>query len=414
MARINIDGMRHRAKNKPSLVVEQNLFKAGGYFNDPPADIANGSRVVQLDRSSMYDVVIPQFFKRSQAGEIFNNAMYRIDQTQDCPFLQINAKWVGRYNDGKPTTLQGDWANHLPDFALAEDLSIKERAITQAYSNVNANEGNTVLWLGEAKETVKMLGDIGTAIKNLHAATKKARIAWMKGKLSVEGQQKLTLALLFGILPLEQQIADFMEGLFRTKDHGGRYTARGFRVASDSTSKEEALTREIDGSGSPRFYEVVTWNETIEIVARAGVLYEIDLSKTPFLAMILDPKSVVSTAYALARLSFVIDWFINVGSTLAAWSPSMGVNERSAWITLEVTRVMAGTTHLSLTHAGETDYSKGNQSLTVSGGTSFKKTRYEKWRVPINRSDLAIFPRLDLNLDLSKIASLVLLFAKIK
>lgn len=361
----------------------------------------------------MYDVVIPQFFKRSQAGEIFNNPMYRIDQTQETPYLSINSKWYSRYDDGWPTYLKGDWANYIPDFTLTEDLSIKDRAITQAYSNISANEGNTLLWLGEAKETVKMLGDIGAALKKLHAATKKARIAWMKGHLSVEGQQQLTLALLYGILPLEQQIADFTEGLFRTKDHQSRHTARGFRVASDSLSDQKVFTREIIGYGSPRFYEVTTWNETVEITARAGVLYEIDISDVPFMAMILDPKSVVSTAYALARLSFVIDWFINVGSTLAAWSPSMGVVERSAWITLEVTRVMAGNTLVTMTHAGKPDL-KDDEKLSVSGSSSFNRTRYEKWRVPISRADLALLPRLDLNLDLEKIAALVLLFAKIK
>lgn len=140
---------------------------------------------------------------------------------------------------------------------------------------------------------------------------------------------------------------------------------------------------------------------------RAGVLYEIDLTDVPWISVILDPKQVVTTAYALARLSFVIDWFINVGGTLKAWAPAIGVNELSAWVTVEVTNTIAGNASKSM---------QNNDSWISSGNVSasFNLMKREKYRVPIDRSDLAIFPRINLDLNLDKIFALVLLFAKSK
>lgn len=193
--------------------------------------------------------------------------------------------------------------------------------------------------------------------------------------------------------------------MFEIKQANSRQTARGYRVLSETSSEVvERLDYRNDNTTVDPFISAphrAISAESLDVVVRAGVLYEIDIDDTPWISVILDPKAVVSTAYALARLSFVIDWFVNVGGTLAAWSPSMGVNELSAWITVEIQ------------HNHEVKFIASNPDFYTGSGSYNRKT-VEKWRVPINRSDLSIIPRLDINLDVDKLFAMVLLFAKVK
>lgn len=399
-------GFRHRSKSQPRVLKETSFVVTTYDPNSSPSvrTGVQGPFVVRASDDDLHDVSIKGFHRRQANGEIFNNPMVKRTYEYKNPTFPYSANLAKTSDRRYYSTYRGSLWFEVPPFKLSlDEQNLIDNAVTQAYSNISAQDGNTLLWLGEFKETVQMLFQIGEAIKALHIATKPERIKWMKGQLSVAGQQKLTLALLFGILPLEQSIADFMEGLFRNKENGTRSTARGFRVGTKSGTFNDVIPDSVHAEF------VRSWNETLEVSVRAGVLYDIDLDKLPWLALMLDPKSVVSTAYALARLSFVIDWFINVGGTLAAWSPSFGTNELSAWVTVETVRTLAGNIeYVPRPHSGDMVASG------ISGSSSYSVQERVKYRVPVSRKDLAIFPRIDVNLDMSKIASLVLLFTKIK
>jgi len=119
----------------------------------------------------------------------------------------------------------------------------------------------------------------------------------------------------------------------------------------------------------------------------------------------------VETAYALARLSFVIDWFINVGNTLKAWSPSLGTNILAAFLTFEEKYTQRVTETLIRIPR---DLPTTTETVNCEGSYSYELETTLKTRVPISRNDLAIVPRMDFNLNLDKIFALVLLFAKAK
>lgn len=391
-------GLRFRPSMQQTVAIQRSR-----YIQGPTNSSWTGGEVATHRKSkSMYDVVTPDFKKRSAAGEIFNSPMVLQEETLEYPLVNLSL-------ENKEINLSYSATVHLPmpGRRLNVDDSIfsniYSNAITNAYANVSANEGNTLLWIGEAKETVSMLFDIGKGLRALYEKTKAQRIKWAKGKLTIEAQQQLTLQILYGILPLEQQISDFMEGLFRIKQADSRQTARGLSVKTDSASYTVSNPNlNVDGMVNCGYMCLAS--ESFDLTVRAGVLYEIDISDTPWLAVIADPKAVVSTAYALARLSFVIDWFINVGGTLAAWSPSMGVKELSAWITVEANHIQ------KVKYVAPTDL---NPYRSVPEGGYTYSTRL-KWRKPISRSDLAVIPRININLDVDKILAMVLLFAKIK
>lgn len=371
---------------------------------DPTRRVEHGMVATSRIEEKMWDVNNPGFKKRSAAGEIFNNPMYRTTENMSYPLIRL----VQPKKTGYSTRFTS--YRHLPlvkpslDARVAQGKldNLSDNAITDAFANVSANEGNTLLWLGEMKETIKMLSDIGKGLKMLHEKTADQRKKWAKGKLTVKETQSLTLAILYGILPLEQQIADFMEGLFETKQANSRNTARGFRVFTDTSSLQYNLTADVNAYSGAEYFAFS--QEALSVTVRAGVLFEVDIEDTPWLSVILEPKAIVSTAYALARLSFVLSWFINVGGTLAAWSPSAGVKELSSWVTVTVEHdhVVKYVCH------GKT------QANPVSGEGEYKRSTTEKWRVPVTRADLPVFPPLDVNLDIEKVLAMVLLFAKIK
>lgn len=395
----NVTGMRFR---DPTMV--QTVAKQYSHYQNGTQKQSYYAGEVATSRhtKSMYDVVTPNFRKRSAEGEIINSPMYRTEEKFDYPL--IDYKYSDKYGNELYAAVQLPVVPTRLDSSESIFTNNYNNAITDAYANISANEGNTLLWIGEAKETVSMCFDIGKGLRALYEKTKKQRKEWAKGKLTIEAQQQLTLQILYGLLPLEQQIADFMEGLFRIKQADSRQTARGLRVqqknASYTFTNPDYYPDPMVGVGYMAIVE-----ESFDVVVRAGVLYEIDISDTPWISVILDPKSVVSTAYALARLSFVWDWFINVGGTLAAWSPSMGVNELSAWVTVEERHIQTVKYVPPITL-------KPFRAYPTGGG--YTRILTKKWRKPINRSDLAIIPRLDVNLDVEKLLAMVLLFAKIK
>lgn len=396
--------MRFRQKLAVQRTFDAGIETLRPAYPPPPPRYKLGTQRTYYENEFMYDVVIEDFHRRSKNGEIFNNSMYTESVKEDTPYASYVFE---QYQSPKDTTTYTveyvPWHPSLPK-TMPDHQHLVDLAVTAAYANVSANEGNTLLWLGEFRETVSMLFDIGKGIKALVDATKHARKQWAKGQLTVEAQQKLTLSILYGILPLEESIAQFMEGLFRTKPDG-RHTARGFQVKTET----EDFTHDAKLPLWPtsQVIDRAYYTKTTETVVRAGVLTDIDYDGVPWLSVIADPKSVISTAYALARLSFVIDWFINVGNTLKAWTPSAGTTELSAWVTVEQTVSLTGITKCVLP-------SNNTTKNRASGSGKFNLEKRVKYRSPISRADLAIFPRYTLDLDLSKISAMVLLFAKVK
>lgn len=404
MYHFDLSTMRHRTKLSQLRFQDAkslDFYYTEGSYNPPAPTI--DSQLVFRENHDMWDVVVKDFHRRSKNGEIFNNPMYSEHVKVELPLSTL----AGVSGEGEKTrrTVKNDfgYAESTIDSmrTLNWDDSGINTSITAAYAGVTANEQNAVLWLGEFRETIKMFKDIGQGLYALWQKTKKQRAEWAKGKLTIPEAQSLTLGILYGIVPLEQSITQVMEGLFNFKPANSRQTSRGFSVTTDVTSDSDS--RLLWG----RDRVINNWAESLETTVRAGVLYDIDIDDLPRLAIIADPKQIVETAYALARLSFVIDWFINVGNTLKAWSPSTGTNILAAFVSIEETYTIdvQGSYYVE---------PLPNYSSSIRGERTGKKMVKRKYRYPIDRSDLAILPRVYVNLDLDKIFALVLLFARVK
>ena len=343
----------------------------------------------------MWDIPTKGFTAKSGKGDIINSPMlqekrieqYAVYATQENTPLK----------DGGAYTGSGLEVARAPQFTLDLPERIIDSAVTKAFANVSANESNALLWAGEARESIKMFYDIGKRLYELVRATADQRKAYLKGKLSIKEAQSMTLGLLYGLVPLSEAFEQWRKGLLKILPKG-RQTFRGFNTHSDRTSYsyEELIHNwKID----------IFVTETIDSNVRAGVLADIDPPPVTVLTL-LEPRAVVSTAYALSRLSFVVDWFINVGNWLCSWSPTVGTNILSSWVVIETEqKITARNKWLPVLN----DWEK-TQSVSGNGTATISLKR--KLRIPVSPSNRPYLPSVDVNLNIDKIFALILLFGK--
>lgn len=346
----------------------------------------------------MWDIPTKGFKRAQKEGKIFNKPMLRETITENYGLYAYSESTMIKESSGG-----GSFAGSgleiatcpLPTLVVPERLI--DDAVTKAFAKVSANKSNALLWAGEFKESIAMFYGIGKALYKLYKSTEKQRIAYAKGKLSLKEAQSMTLAILYGIMPLGEAFKQWQEGLFNILPKG-RQTFRGFNTHSDSKSysyEKPHINWKID----------VSVKESLTANIRAGVLADIDPPSFT-LATILEPRSVVSTAWALSRLSFVVDWFINIGGWLASWSPTVGTKILASWVVIETThKVSAQHTMVSVL-----DPHEESQTITGSGNGTVEIVR--KLRLPVNPSERPYLPSVNVNLNLDKIFSLILLFGK--
>lgn len=354
--------------------------------------------VTGYHKSEMWDYPTKDFKKISATGGIVNTPMRSVIEYASLPAYAVQEHAVYADDNGW-TNGRGVFGVQCPSHTLTIPQSYIDKAITSAFANVTITESDTLLWLGEMRESIEMFHSIGQSLLKLCRLTAAQRKAWFKGKLTVKEAQSLTLQLQYGIMPLEQQLEAWQEGLLKTLP-AGRKTVRGYATYS-ATKDYETISPEQNWRIRHKVHEVLEAN------IRAGVLFDVQPPDQPEIAF-FEPRAVLTTAYALARLSFVIDWFVNVGPTIAAWSPTVGTNILSSWVTIEETRTIWCTD----VHEGVIDGTERSQQLSGSG------TGYRQWviknRYPISTADRPILPSIVIDLNVSKVLSLILLLAKAK
>jgi len=119
-------------------------------------------------------------------------------------------------------------------------------------------------------------------------------------------------------------------------EKGTRFTARGNNYIFDeplTTTAELHFTNSALAANFCGYTATVT--KATERMFRAGVLVEIDTSINAGLA-IWGLDSPLEAIWELMSLSFVIDWFFNIGSCLNAAFLNPGLEPRISWVTEKV------------------------------------------------------------------------------
>lgn len=193
-----------------------------------------------------------------------------------------------------------------PDFGLTGD-----RAITKIYEKIRGHS-NIIVDLAESGATIKMLRN-ALNVKKMMAEVVRQAVIPKRGRRST-GQKRLDyvtskwLEGRYGWLPLVHSTYDALKTLDR-KVSGGLVVMKGRSGAAES---------DIRISGGSGGYFDPQIREDIKLQFRTEYVIQFGLPSTNSLYdwTSLNPAGI---AWELLPLSFVADWFVNVGDTLALW-----------------------------------------------------------------------------------------------
>jgi hypothetical protein len=273
----------------------------------------------------MADTLTPGFFRKTKAGKLLPiNGM-----TQTVKHLLMT---VSTYSaSANPSyTVGGQWPigfnlDNLPPDPPAEalydsayaDRDLRVRALARAKSP----DLDLLTTLAELRKTAELFDMAAVRLaqyqeKLAHRARRKAGLKRLKN--AAEVFSSLWLESRYGWRLVYYDI----QSLCRAVANHGALRSRGFAEARGTYHGTATSTL---STGGNNLYWELKYPVTVEWIERRGVLFEINLS-TPNVGF-----SPIMTGWEIIPWSFVVDWFINVGETLQAFSPRVGFDSPQAW-----------------------------------------------------------------------------------
>lgn len=292
----------------------------------------------------MEDVVTPNWKKLMAAGHIINNPMVTCDLTVN-KALYVHHR-VGTFNT--TTTIDATWKDEIPmpsgypwtsltpdsvGIMLNNESYNDERmlAITKSWSEVQVSEIQALASLGEMPETIRWIASLLERALSIIRAVKGKNLKnlvkhqFHSKKDSIDTVSNLWLELRYALRPLVFEMQQAVTALQTQVKKGSRQTARGYnRVQPVSTTYG---TKTLGACHVDLRTTIVRRSNY-----RAGVLYTIDENINGIMALwgIDQP---LETVWELTPLSFILDWFFNVGDVISSWSYNAGLHPLTSFVT---------------------------------------------------------------------------------
>jgi hypothetical protein len=247
-----------------------------------------------------------------------------------------------------------------------------EYYVQKAAAAIYSSGWDAATFIAEIGQLRKMLSNVGKKIDNLSQGRSPGELydLWLEGR--------------YGWRTLMYDIKDLHEVLSRSNERRTRYReAKGFTDGGSYNDYTDGTSNDI----TVRYSTSVSWTMNL----RGTVVADIDIPDFQF--------NPVTTAWEVTRLSFVVDWLINVGQALEAASFLLKVKAYKACGGVKVDFNLTGDA-TKLSHGS-------NLSATVSG--SWNATASFIQRVPMA---VSASPRMKLRLDEYKVIDLLALVAQ--
>lgn len=317
---------RHRLSDGTVPVPCIHTIRRNGYAN--ATDSFNGG--LSGPYREMWDVVVPNFKRRSEAGEIFTNPLLQIAATNT--MVPGKVRWKYKYADtaGRPNGeyWEGWWdhplagalgRNTAPEPNASVDDAITQ-AVTEALSKVRQPEFMGAVAMAEAKRTLEMLANPLANMRRLTASM--GRAAWsaftLRGRRTARSMASFQDALAsqwlmyrYGIMPLIYDMESLLKALIAS--HAARETFRAsVRVAPVITTSNGSCVppanSPLAGIATVSYTETLTQSATV----RASILTQYSSTCTSEYGVgLLDTPE---AALELVPYSFVADWLVNLSS----------------------------------------------------------------------------------------------------
>lgn len=362
---------------------------------------------------TMQDTETANFHVRRARGEIINSPLllqvienhpatpgaynqFKHWYGTDTPPTRYGESWVGSW--AWPTDL---WPSYLSiDMSSLDDdiASLSDKAVTQAFANASSAEMAVLMTAGEGSKTVASIASIlGRAVKILRAV-RKLDIKYLKRQISYKELEDRYMELRYALRPLMIDAKQTLAALEKSKSLGlSRQTARGFASQTASANDTVPLTGIYETTGT------VVRTCKLDVEVRAGVLCDVQTTNDSIFGL----DQIAETAWELVPFSFIADWFVNIGDTIAAWMPSAGITHLASWVTVIQTVTQ--------------ENSLGPLTLTpaphfTSFGFTWQNQRIKRVSKLVHRSpnpNLSLLPTVSVRLDPLKLLDLTVILRKI-
>lgn len=409
--------MRQRTRVTDPVYTTQSMSYHYPYDNSERKSSVTSEVLTSTKTETMSDIPTVGFDRLRSRGIIINSPMFsqKGDSTQTLEFFE-NFLGVSKDAQGKVDKKSGFIdrgtmsAKELlgnakfPSLPSSFGSNAKDIAVTQAWANVNQATASSLVSIAEARKTASSMTQImARAIKILRAVRKLDAKA-LKGELSPSELSDRYLEARYAIRPLIYDAQGLIDA-YNHKRKADRFTARG--TARDHFS--DSINGTVTNFSSFR----TNYRSQIEasFEARAGVLYQYDLKGLSETLSVYGFDQPIEAIWELVPFSFIIDWFFNVGNTIAAWTPNVGTQPLASWVktTTTIKKTCAVT---SLDVIPDVYPQQDSRGRSVSGSGSWTTVSVDTARTPDPRRPF--LPRLDINLDALKLVDLLLIGNKLR
>lgn len=385
------------------------------------------------------DIVTSDYASLIAKGVIINNAYSNHKTTVSTPGIGIAAeftteryacspaRWTPDYimqDTGYRMLSRIDWNGGVflepPDMTAALNQAISA-AVTEAWANIDSSEISALVSVLEGEKTLMGLLDcsrrlykfarnvkrlqlkkLSSVFKDL--SSKESKHAWrqIKDEFSLNALADRYLEVRYGLRPIYYDMMGALKAFFK-EARLERHTYRGRQVLTSHTSDTKVTVGRVTDYYLPVF--TLARRCDVETEIRAGVLCEVDYDS-------LDPwglQSAAESMWDLMPYSFIVDWFFNVGDTLAAWTPNAGLSPRASWYKVKTTCTRTSNlvdTRFDPVALAKMPYPYRVKSQSYVGwfdGPCFKVTE-DTYRVP--HTDRYTLPTMKLRLNTAKLLDL--------
>lgn len=426
---------RTRSKSTANLITGargniQRHYVTGVVVKDQPFSWSTSSTAFP---QTMTDYVTPGYFKSVRKGETLAvNSMTR-SGVHSFASDSLSNRWSVRYNATgvvqHESTLDGDIISYISASAGGNYPGYAQRrswlgsstdpsspsdtnSLIEALANVNANSWDIGTFAAEFNKTVSMIsrfkGNVLQRGERIYQSLARRKIR--PGQVTKAGLTAFSESWLeyrYGWRTLSYDLQDISTSIQRLqglKSRPKRGSSFHSNVATYSQSNNQVVVGNAPGGAPAPIVHLGSYlcslSQVRERSVRGTVMVEALANDFGF----IDP---ITTAWEIVPFSFIVDWFVNIGDLIKAYSPFLSGNVLASCLSY-LDRVTTTTTVVPNDYYMKTLYYNPENTFLVTGASGMRVIVEDSYsRVPATPTFTL---NVKANIDVSKLVDLSTLF----